>query len=47
VIALIENGILILRFAQEYRLVIIGLAIIVAVSIDRLSGIFRARKSGH
>ena len=27
--------------------VVIGLAIIVAVSIDRLSGIFRARKSGH
>ncbi|MEY4918318.1 MAG: Ribose transport system permease protein RbsC [Verrucomicrobiota bacterium] len=47
VIALIENGIIILRFAQEYRLVIIGLAIIIAVSIDRLSGMFRARRSAH
>ncbi|MFA5206168.1 MAG: ABC transporter permease [Lentisphaeria bacterium] len=37
VIALIENGILILRLAQEYRLVIIGLAIIIAVALDRLS----------
>ena len=36
VIALIENGIIILRLAQEYRLIIIGLAIIVAVSLDRL-----------
>ncbi len=37
VIALIENGIIILRLEQEYRLIIIGLAIIVAVSLDRLS----------
>jgi ribose/xylose/arabinose/galactoside ABC-type transport system permease subunit len=41
IIALIENGILILRLAQEYRLVIIGLAIIVAVSLDRLSTYLR------
>jgi len=47
IIALIENGIIILRFAQEYRLVIIGLAIIVAVSIDRLSALLRARQSAH
>ena len=47
VIALIENGIIILRFAQEYRLVIIGLAIIVAVSLDRLSNHLRARRSSH
>jgi len=47
IIALIENGIIILRFAQEYRLVIIGLAIIVAVSIDRLSAMLRARRSAH
>ncbi len=45
VIALIENGILILRLAQEYRLVIIGLAIIVAVSLDRLSGCLGRRRS--
>jgi ribose/xylose/arabinose/galactoside ABC-type transport system permease subunit len=43
VIMLIENGIIILRLEQEYRLVIIGLAIIVAVSLDRLSAIIRAR----
>jgi ribose/xylose/arabinose/galactoside ABC-type transport system permease subunit len=44
IIALIENGIIILRLAQEYRLVIIGLAIIVAVSLDRLSTYFRNRR---
>lgn len=47
IIALIENGIIILRLAQEYRLVIIGLAIIVAVSLDRLSVYLRGRRSGH
>jgi ribose/xylose/arabinose/galactoside ABC-type transport system permease subunit len=47
IIALIENGIIILRLAQEYRLVIIGLAIIVAVSLDRLSTFLRARRAGH
>ena len=50
VIALIENGIIILRLAQEYRLVIIGLAIIIAVSLDRFSAYLRARRrpsAGH
>lgn len=47
VIALIENGIIILRLAQEYRLVIIGLAIIVAVSLDRLSAYLRARRGSQ
>ena len=50
VIALIENGIVILRLAQEYRQIIIGLAIIVAVSLDRLSVYLRARRrtgAGH
>ena len=50
VIALIENGIIILRLAQEYRLIIIGLAIIVAVSLDRFSTYLRARRrpaAGH
>ena len=37
VIGLIENGISILQWNQEYRLIIIGAAIIVAVSLDRLS----------
>jgi ribose/xylose/arabinose/galactoside ABC-type transport system permease subunit len=45
IIALIENGILILRLAQEYRLVIVGLAIIIAVSLDRLSLSLRSRSS--
>ena len=45
IIALIENGIIILRLAQEYRLVIVGLAIIVAVSFDRLSLHLRSRSS--
>jgi ABC-type xylose transport system permease subunit len=34
VIALIENGIIILRLTQEYRLIIIGRAITVVVSLD-------------
>ncbi len=37
VIGLIENGISILQWKQEYRLIIIGGAIIIAVSLDRLS----------
>jgi ribose/xylose/arabinose/galactoside ABC-type transport system permease subunit len=45
IIALIENGIIILRLAQEYRLVIVGLAIIAAVSLDRLSVYLRARST--
>lgn len=45
IIALIENGIIILRMAQEYRLVIVGLAIIVAVSLDRLSLFLRSRST--
>ena len=45
IIALIENGIVILRLAQEYRLIIIGLAILVAVSLDRLSNYLRGRRS--
>lgn len=44
IIALIENGILILRLAQEYRLVIIGLAIVVAVALERLGQ--HLRRSG-
>jgi len=44
VIALIENGIIIMRLAQEYRLIIIGLAIIVAVSLDRLSVYMHSRR---
>jgi ribose/xylose/arabinose/galactoside ABC-type transport system permease subunit len=44
VIALIENGIIILRLAQEYRLIIIGLAIIVAVALDRLSTYMHSRR---
>jgi ribose/xylose/arabinose/galactoside ABC-type transport system permease subunit len=47
IIALIENGIIILRLAQEYRLVIIGLAIIIAVSLDRLSARFRGGEVRH
>lgn len=47
IIALIENGIIILHMAQEYRLVIIGLAIIVAVSIDRFSTMLRQRVKAH
>lgn len=44
VIALIENGIYILHLEQEYRLIIIGIAIIVAVALDRVSEILRQRR---
>jgi ribose/xylose/arabinose/galactoside ABC-type transport system permease subunit len=43
VIALIENGIYILHLQQEYRLIIIGTAIILAVAMDRVSDYFRQR----
>jgi len=45
IIALIENGILILRLEQEYRLIIIGLAIVVAVALERLSHLIRHRNA--
>ena len=44
VIALIENGIYILHLQQEYRLIIIGVAIIVAVALDRVSEYLRQRR---
>lgn len=44
VIALIENGIYILHLEQEYRLIIIGIAIIVAVALDRVSDMLRQRR---
>lgn len=47
VIALIENGILILRLAQEYRLIIIGLAIVVAVALERLGNHLRQRRAAR
>ena len=40
VIKLIENGIFILKLNQEYSSIIIGIAIIVAVAVDRLSEYF-------
>lgn len=47
IIALIENGILILRLAQEYRLIIIGLAIVVAVALERLGNHLRQRRASR
>ena len=47
IIALIENGILILRLEQEYRLIIIGLAIVVAVALERLGNHLRARRGAR
>jgi ribose/xylose/arabinose/galactoside ABC-type transport system permease subunit len=44
VIAMIENGIYILKLEQEYRLIIIGIAIILAVALDRLSEQMRQRR---
>lgn len=44
VIALIENGIFVVRLDQEYRSIIIGAAIIVAVMVDRFSASMRERR---
>lgn len=45
VIALIENGFIILRLNQEYSTIIIGSAIIVAVAVDRLTESVRGRSA--
>lgn len=44
VLALIENGINILHFNQEYKNVIVGISIILAVAADRLSEYIRRRR---
>ena len=44
IIALIENGIYILHLEQEYRSIIIGVAIIIAVALDRFSEYVRNRR---
>ena len=44
ILALIENGIYILHLRQEYRLIIIGIAILVAVALDRFSEYLRNRR---
>lgn len=43
VIKLIENAIYVMRWNEEYRSIIIGLAIIVAVAVDRLSEVVKRR----
>jgi len=49
IIALIQNGIYILHLQEEYRLIITGVAIIIAVALDRFSEYLRNRrlKGGH
>lgn len=44
ILAMIENGINILRLNQEYKNIIVGLAIILAVAADRLSEYIRRRR---
>ncbi|MGH7177109.1 MAG: ABC transporter permease [Tepidisphaeraceae bacterium] len=43
VIKLIENGIFIMRYDQQFSTIIVGVAIIVAVAIDRLTEAVRTR----
>jgi ribose/xylose/arabinose/galactoside ABC-type transport system permease subunit len=45
IIKLIENSILVLRLDREYSSIIIGIAIILAVAVDRFSEYLRARRS--
>ena len=44
VIKLIENGILIMRYDQQYSKIIVGIAIVVAVAVDQLSEYLRQRR---
>jgi ribose/xylose/arabinose/galactoside ABC-type transport system permease subunit len=44
VIAMIENGIYTLNLKQEYRLIIIGCAIVLAVALDQISALVRERR---
>jgi ribose/xylose/arabinose/galactoside ABC-type transport system permease subunit len=44
IIRMIENGIFKMHLSQEYSLIIVGSAIIIAVSIDRVSEYLRARR---
>ncbi|MEO6434205.1 MAG: ABC transporter permease [Tepidisphaeraceae bacterium] len=44
IIALIQNGIYILHLQEEYRLIITGAAIIIAVALDRFSEFVRNRR---
>ena len=44
VLALIQNGIYILHLQEEYRLIITGIAIIIAVALDRFSEYVRERR---
>lgn len=44
ILAMIENAINILRLNQEYKNIIVGLSIIVAVALDRLGAAIRARR---
>jgi ribose/xylose/arabinose/galactoside ABC-type transport system permease subunit len=44
VLALIENGINVLRIDQNYKLVIVGFSIIAAVALDRLGEALRQRR---
>lgn len=43
VLAMIENAIQITGYDQSYKLIIVGLSIIIAVALDRLSEVFRRR----
>lgn len=45
ILAEIENAINILRLNQEYKAIIVGMAIIVAVALDRLSEYLRKRRA--
>jgi ribose/xylose/arabinose/galactoside ABC-type transport system permease subunit len=44
IIAMIQNGIIILHLKTEYQLIIVGSAIIIAVAIDSISEYFRQRR---
>jgi ribose/xylose/arabinose/galactoside ABC-type transport system permease subunit len=44
VIAMIENGIIILGLASEYRLIIIGMAIVLAAALDQITTALRQRR---
>ena len=47
ILAMIENGIVTMRADQNYRLIIVGLSILVAVALDQISEMWRKRRAAR
>jgi ribose/xylose/arabinose/galactoside ABC-type transport system permease subunit len=47
ILAMIENGIVTMRANQNYKLIIVGLSILIAVALDQISDIWRKRRAAR